>query len=334
MVRIGIVGAGGIAQRHVEGLLQTDGAEVVAVADIERARAESTAAKCDARPAADMADILDLVDAVYICTPPTLHAEQVAAAARAGKHIFCEKPIATTMADALAIARAVADGGVRMMMGFNMRFRPPLVKLKGIAASGELGEVITYWTTRVGPGTPGAGNWRITPGLRCGMTIESVSHDIDLMRWICGEAVDVRGRVANSLTELDGYDDNMCAVMRLAGGGSAVFHVSWSSHVGMNSRGIVGTKGTARLEGRSMWGLSKLTVRHADADSAEVTEFPDEEAGYMAYRDEGRHFVECLRSGEPFLVTEADGVAALELSLAIHESSREGRVVKLPTSRG
>ncbi|MHC5054048.1 MAG: Gfo/Idh/MocA family protein [Planctomycetota bacterium] len=334
MLKIGIVGAGGIAQRHVEGLLQIDGAKVVAVVDVERERAESTAAKCGARPAADMADILDLVDAVYICTPPTLHAVQAAAAARAGKHIFCEKPIATTMEDALTMARAVAAGGVRMMVGFNMRFRPPFRRLKEVAASGELGEVITYWTTRVGPGTPGEGNWRITPGLRCGMTIESVSHDVDLMRWICGEAIDVRGRVANSLPELDGYDDNMSAVMALAGGGSAVFHVSWSSHVGMNSRGVVGTKGTACLEGLSMWGLSRLTVRHADADSAGVTEFPDEEAGYMAYRDEGRHFVECLESGMPFLVTEADGVAALELSLAIHESSREGRVVKLPKSCG
>jgi myo-inositol 2-dehydrogenase/D-chiro-inositol 1-dehydrogenase len=333
MVRVGIIGAGGIAQRHLEGLLQVSNAKIVAVADIVKDKAEAAAAECGAKPTTDYREILDMVDAVYICTPPSLHREEAVAAAEAGKHIFCEKPIASSIEDAQAMVRAVRESGVKMMMGFNMRFRSPFKKLKEIYESGQVGQLVCYWTTRVGSGTPKGSNWRTTPELLCGMTVESVSHDIDLLRWICGEVSEVHGRIINSVSSLNGYDDNVCAVMALEKGGMANFNISWSSSIGFNSRGIIGTKGAACVEGPDLWTLSRVRWKAVGSESESVIEVPGVQAVDMAYREEGQHFVSCLESGEDFLVTDLDGLAALEVSLAIHESSRDGCVVKLDHER-
>ncbi|MCZ6677671.1 MAG: Gfo/Idh/MocA family oxidoreductase, partial [Candidatus Poribacteria bacterium] len=256
------------------------------------------------------------------------HKDQVITAAEAGKHILCEKPIATSYEDGLAITRAVAANGVRMTMGFNMRFRSPFRKLKEIYAAGTVGQAISYWTTRMGPGNPTGENWRTTPGLLCGITIESVSHDIDLLRWICGEVTSVHGQIRNATT-IDGYNDNMCAVMSLANGAMANFHVSWASAIGFNSRGIIGTEGAVSVDGDGIWKLSRIRLKTASSASEAVTEISADEATNMAYQEEGQHFVDCLESGEAFLVTEQDGLAALKVSLGIHKSSETGCVVSL-----
>ncbi|MGE5459563.1 MAG: Gfo/Idh/MocA family protein, partial [Solirubrobacterales bacterium] len=179
VARIGMVGAGGIARTHAENLREIDGVRLVAVMDPVRERAEALAAEYGARAHEDLEPLLGEVDAVYVCSPPTFHRAQVEAAAAAGKHVYLEKPIATTLEDGRAIAAALGSSPGRSMVGFNNRFRPAFRRWRDLAA--ELGSPHSAWVLRMGPSlsAPNA-NWRTTPGLLCGITIESASHDIDL----------------------------------------------------------------------------------------------------------------------------------------------------------
>jgi myo-inositol 2-dehydrogenase/D-chiro-inositol 1-dehydrogenase len=101
-------------------------------------------------------------------------------------------------------------------------------------------------------------NWRTTPGLLCGMSVESLSHDIDLLRWMMGEVIDVRANVFESRPGLPGFDDTANVVCTLANGGTAVIHASWSSHLSRNSRGVIGTQGTAMVAGSGLWNLDRF----------------------------------------------------------------------------
>jgi len=329
-LRIGLIGAGGIARTHAENLSVLDGVEITAVADVSADRAEALAADCGAKAFTDYRELIDEVDAVYVCSPPTAHREQVVAAVAAGRHLLCEKPLATTLEDGRAIAEAVHSGGVHVMVGFNNRFRAPFRRLRELFRSGEVGELVTAWITRVEPSTPAFGaNWRTTPGMACGVTIESAAHDIDFIRWAFGELIAVAGSTSSSLPELPGCDDTLNAVLWLDGGAAVSVTIGWTSAIGTSSRGIVGTDGAACLLGRSMWMLSEL--RWARSGEEETIEpIDDREGADLGYAEESRYFVECLRQDRPPEVTVRDGLAALEVSVALRTSAADGRVVRLP----
>jgi UDP-N-acetylglucosamine 3-dehydrogenase len=328
-LRIGLIGAGSVARTHAEHLGALDGAQVTAIADVVADRAEALSADCGAKAVTDYRELIDEVDAVYVCSPPTAHREQVTAAVAAGRHVFCGKPLATTFEDGRAIAKAVPTGGVHMMMGFNNRFRAPFKRLRELLRSGELGDLVSGWITRVEPSTPALGaNWRTKSGLACGVTIESAAHDIDFIRWAFGEVVAVAGSTSSSLPELPGYDDTLNALLWLERGAAVSLTISWTSAIGTSSRGIVGTEGAACLLGPNMWTLSEL--RWARAGENEAIEPIDEREGVdLGYLEESRYFVECIRQDQAPDVTVQDGLAALEVSLAFKEAAANGGVVRL-----
>jgi myo-inositol 2-dehydrogenase/D-chiro-inositol 1-dehydrogenase len=174
-------------------------------------------------------------------------------------------------------------------------------------------------------------NWRTTPGLLCGITIESASHDIDLVRWALGEVGSVSGSTSSSLPELEGYDDTLSAVLRLGGGSAVTLSISWSSAVSLSSRGCVGGGGAACLVGPDMWTVTGL--RWARAGEAETVESIDAAEGNdLGYRAASEHFIACLREDREPEVTVRDGLAALEVSLALLTSAAENRTVSLAGS--
>lgn len=322
-MRVGIVGAGGIGRIHAEHLTAMDRVRVTAVMDPAADRAEDLASACGARAVATLEPLLDEVDAVYVCSPPSLHREHVVAAASAGKHIFCEKPLATTLDDGRAIADAVADAGVHAMVGFNNRFRPAFRRFRELARG--FGPPRSAWIVRMAPSTPAPGtNWRTTPGLLCGITIESAAHDIDLVRWTMGEVHVASGVTASSFPELGGYDDGLHALLGMEDGGAATIVVSWSSAISMSSRGIVGADGAACLAGPDMWTVSEL--RWAVSGGAEHVETIDPDEGAdLGYGAESAHFIDRIRQHAAPEVRIADGLAALDVSLALKRSAASGR---------
>jgi len=267
MLRVAIVGAGGIARRHVEAVDQIDFARVVAVVDIDAAKAERLAGQAGAKSYTALEECVADVDVVHVLTPPSKRRAIVDIAAQAGRHIICEKPLAISLEDGEAIVTAAEAAGVKLMVAFNHRFRRGYSMVKDAVDSGDLGDIITVWSRRMGRGIPSGYNWRTDPNLMCGMSVESLSHDIDLIRWIGGEIVDVRATIQASNPDLPGFDDNAHVVMRLANGGSAFIHASWSSYLGSNSRGVVGTNGAAEVTGPGLWDSAEYRWRTSDMAS-------------------------------------------------------------------
>src|SRR5690606_6871502 len=131
-------------------------------------------------------EALEHIDAAIVTTPPRSRVEVIQTLAEAGKAILCEKPLAGTVEDARAIADIVNRTGIDFMVGFMRRWHPPYAELRALANSTELGRPLQFYRRRLGTLEQQAGNWRVSSKQLTGFTIESVSHDIDLLRWIGG----------------------------------------------------------------------------------------------------------------------------------------------------
>jgi len=330
MINVAIVGAGGIARRHVEALGKLANVRIVAVMDIVPERAHSMATAVGATAYSSIDDCLERADVVYVLTPPSTHRALCLRAMEAGKHVMCEKPIASSIPDAEAIVAGAHRYNVKLMIAFNMRFRKAGLMLKQAFDSGKLGRVYNFWIHRMGPSVSGY-NWRTDPQLLCGVAIESMSHDIDQIRWIAGEIADVRATVFESRSDLPGYDTDANVALSLANGGMAVLHVSWASPLGHNARGLIGTEGAVMVDGPNMWDWQYFHTKTTDMLHEEISVINDMLATTDSYLEETTHFIECVENNTKPAITGEDGLKALRVSHAILQSGREGVVVKTST---
>jgi predicted dehydrogenase len=329
-LRIGLIGAGGIARQHLEALRGVEDVRVVAVADPLLERAQALAAPLGAAATADHRAAIEAADAVWVCTPPSVRRQAIVDAAAAGRHVMSEKPLAATVEDGLAIVEAVERAGVRAIVDFNNRFRWPFLKMKELVDSGELGQVVSVWCHRIGGSTnPSRGSWRHDPRFVTGFTIESLSHDIDHVRWLAGPIAGAVGTVERTIADLPTFDNTMSALLYLERGGSAQLHASWASAVAAGQRGVIGTKGAVVVEGQSIWDLTRVRWRSDDSADEQVVDLRGPIATDMGYRAMARHFVDCVRRGVAPTPTLRDGLAALEVSLAILRSAETRQVVSV-----
>ena len=328
-VDIVIVGAGGISRTHSGALMRIPGANIVGVVDPNEERAEALARAAGASTYKNLEDCVDRADVVYILTPPSTHRELALTAISAGKHVVCEKPISISLDDAEAMVQAAKQADVKLMIAFNNRFRKGFNRLRKMANTGTLGKIVNTWSQRIGPGIPQGYNWRTDPQLMCGMSIESLSHDIDLIRWIAGEIVDVRANIVASNPDLKGFDDNAHVVLTLSNGGTSVIHASWSSHLGMNARGVIGTLGTAVVDGPGLWDGRHFRWKTCEMADEHIEVINDSYATSDCYEMENRHFLDCVANDLPPAITGADGLAALKVSHAILDSHHKKAVISL-----
>ena len=245
-IRVGIVGAGLIGQVHSRMLrLIADRTEqsvrVVSVADIVPSAAQALASRWqDARAVASAENIINdpSIDAVWICTPTALHRDVCIAAARAGKHIFCEKPLAMTAAHAAEMAAAIDAAGVLSQVGLVMRFSPVYTVIKSMLADPRVGRMLAV-TMRDDQDFPTRGvhasAWRNDPLLTAGGTlIEHSVHDLDLLRWMFGPIVSV-SCVTRNLNGADGVEDFGAIELEFAGGFHGQLTSIWHRMIGRPS---------------------------------------------------------------------------------------------------
>lgn len=331
MINTVIIGAGGIARKHAEALNRLPDAQVVGVIDPNEDNAKSVAALCGAKVVGSLDEILDDIQTVHLLTPPSKRVKYAETAMQAGKHILCEKPVAAGIKDALTLSRLAKETGVIFMTAFNMRFRPGYLRLQDDVLSGRLGDILSVWCHRIGPGSgfnaPLGDSWRTDPGLVCGMTVESLSHDIDMIRGLGLEIESVAGWVKGSKAELPSFDNNAQLLMRLNNGGSAVINASWASRLPMCSRGVVGTRGAAAILGDGFFDFMTYRLFTDEMEHEHTTPLNDP-FDSESYYTENKHFIECIKNGQSPLVNEDNGVEALKVSLAALESARSGCFVK------
>ena len=328
MVNIAIVGAGWVSTNHIKSIMQFDDAKIIAVIDVNRENAERQAALCGAAALGKLSECLDRADMVWVLTPPSTHRAIAVEAIQAGKHVVVEKPITATVEDAEIMVAEARKHKVKLMSAFCCRFRTGFMRLKEFVESGKIGNPTTYWCQRHGLRVDPANKWSTDPMLMTGMSIQSLSHDIDMMRWIAGEVMDVNAIVQESRPKLPGFDDNCNAIFRLASGASANFQSSWSSHSSFNTRGMLGTRGTAYVGGNDLWGLDFFRYKTDDMEY-EVTEFIHDPHDIRSFTREDRYFIDCVEKNIEPEVAGEDGLAALKISYGILESSRTGKTVKL-----
>ena len=302
-------------------------AELVGVADDDPARGQAAAERFGARFFASAEGLLDeKLDGVVICAENVAHRPLTELAAPRTPHILCEKPIATTLADAQAMIDVCAAHGTKLQIAFPVRFSPPVQRLKALLDEGTLGRIYSVKTTNHGR-MPGG--WFMDPALAGGgAVIDHTVHVIDLLRWFWNtEVTEVYAEVGYSLLHPNlGIDDAGLLSFQLAMGAYGTLDTSWS-----------------RPESYPTWGDVKLEVlgergiARVDAFNQNLAVYSDEVGkgewiSWGSNIDLGliQDFVDMIVTGREPFITGTDGLKALEVALAAYRSADRGEPVSLP----
>jgi myo-inositol 2-dehydrogenase/D-chiro-inositol 1-dehydrogenase len=333
MLHFAQFGAGRIGAIHAANLAASGRARLTHIVDVHAPSAKSLAAKHGARVSDTATALADPeVGAVIIASSTDTHADLVIAAARAGKAIFCEKPIDLSLARVDACLEAVAKAGVPMLVGFNRRFDPNFAELHRRIGAGAIGSVEQVVITSRDPGPPPVAYIKVSGGMFRDMTI----HDFDMARWmlLAGEGGEEPTEVfAYGATLVDpaigaaGDIDSAMVLLKTASGRMAHINNSRRASYGYDQR--VEVHGSA---GRLMAGnRTPTTVELADATAVSADKplhfFLERYAD--AYRIELAAFLDAVVNGTPMPVGAEDGRQALVLADAALRSLNEGRPVKV-----
>ncbi len=330
-VRVALIGSGRMGAFHGETLARRlPGAVLAAVADPAPGAAERLAAELGAPRAytdAGAAFADPEVDAVVIAAPARFHADLVQGAARAGKHVFCEKPMALTPADADRAIAAANDAGVVLQVGFNRRFAPDWVAARRLLADGLLGTPRQLRSLTRDPG--GFDPARVAPNT---IFLETLIHDFDTLRFLNpgARAVEVYA-TADALVEPAWRDrgllDTATVVVRFDNGAVGTAEACFEAAYGYDVRSeVLGSRGMATMGDGRRTGMIFSGSAGRQVDTARS----DQELLSGAYVSELAAFVEAVRTGTPAPVTGDDARQALEIALAAARSVETGGPVTIP----
>ena len=332
-LRLGLLGAGRIGRVHGDAVARVPGARLVAVADAMPEAADAIAARHGAERRAIEAIIgADDVDAVLVCTPTDMHADLIEAGVRAGKAVFCEKPIALDLERTRACLGVVREAGGTLMLGFNRRADHHFRALKAAVEGGATGRPELIEITSRDPEAPPLDYIRRSGGLFKDMTI----HDLDVARWLMGEefvAVTARGAALTSdhVAEADDVD-TATLILETADGRQAVITNSRRATYGYDQRVEVhGAAGCAQLANPAPHLVTAANGGGFVASPLHdffMTRYAD------AYATEIAAFCDFVAKGEAPTPSGEDGLAALVLAEAAGRSMREGRTVRIEELTG
>jgi myo-inositol 2-dehydrogenase/D-chiro-inositol 1-dehydrogenase len=324
--RVALVGAGRIARVHAEAYRSVARGSLVACTDPVAAAAKSLAAGYDLRIAPDLDALLadPEVDALIIASPNGLHPDQTIRCLQAGKHVFCQKPIALTLAEADRVVAAAQESDRVVQFGFMLRFTPPLPALQNRLASGELGSPIVAQAAVFG-WEPTA-DWFYDPQRGGGVILDTLVHFADLVLWLLGPATHVS--TEGGAYVLDGakrYDspDNAVVTVRHASGAVSSMYVSWTAGHGNFTLDVYGTQGHAGVD---LVQQQAMTLFAKDGGWA----YPDLVWSY-GYGGEQQYFVDRIagRVDGTLAATPAQARDALALVLAAQEALDRHETVRL-----
>lgn len=331
-VRIGLIGAGRIARVHAEAYRHVTRGRIASCTDPVTSVARSLAADFGFDIAEDFDALLSDpdIDAVLIATPNDLHADQTIAALRAGKHVFCQKPIALSLVDADRVVSEAASSDRILQFGFMLRFTPPLPDLQKRIVSGELGDPIAARAAVFG--WEPSNEWFYDPKHGGGVILDTLVHFGDLVLWLFGPAAQVYTQ--GGVYVLDGArryrsPDNATVTVTHASGVVSSMYVSWTTGYGNFSLDVFGSAGSSTVDLLHSQG-SKVFLKPGPAEGSSGWTFPDLVWTY-GYTGEQQYFVDRVAGLEDGGRTAgAVGArSALELVLAAQQSLDENRVVTL-----
>ena len=347
MINIGIIGCGKIAQvRHIPEYAENPDAKLAAFFSPNRARAQEQADKYGGKvydtAEAHLAD--PDIDAVSICAANYAHAELSMQALNAGKHVLCEKPMATTLADCEAMVECAKKNGKFLMIGHNQRLAKAHMEAKRLIDEGLIGDIITFRTSF---GHGGPETWSISPGKNVwffdkkkaamGVMADLGVHKTDLIQYLTGQRVvrttarlvtlDKRGEDG----ELIGVDDNAVCIYEMSGGAFGTMTASWTYYGAEdNSTVLYGTKGIMRIYDDP---AHSIVVKLADGQEqvydVEQIQTNDNQtkSGVIDL------WVDCLKNNRAPEISGESALYAMRAVFASIESSQTGKTVEIEANK-
>lgn len=319
-IKIGFLGAGYIAGVHASILARDERVHISVVHDVEKSRADQLARAVGADVAHSVAEVLATCDAIYITTPNTKHTELAILAAEERKHVFCEKPMATSVADAGRVLRAAERSRKCFQVGHNRRFAPVYAELKRMLQGSHSPHSAHVKMNRGELLNP---EWVGDPKITGGFLYETTIHMFDMMRFLFGEVASIQA--VGSSHEYAETDD-FSALFSFAGGLHATLASSADASWLFPFERVEVFCHHATIVTREMESLvysEGLDGRHIERSMHQLAK--EEKWGYL---QEDLAFIDSVVAGTPAAVTAADGFKSVELVNAVYESVRIGQAVK------
>ena len=329
-IKIAVIGTGRMGSVHVRNIVQhIPEADLAAICDIRLEIAQAVADELGIqRVIKDYQELLDdpEIEAVLIAASTNAHDYIIKDSAAAGKHIFCEKPLALELEKIDEVLEAVEKAGVKLQVGFNRRFDKSFQEVRKIVASGEIGHPCILHIISRDPEVPNMEFMRVSGGMFLDMTI----HDFDMARFQIGEVEEIYA-IGNVLIEPElkklGDVDTNIVTLKFANGAVGAIDNSRQAVYGYDQRlEVFCSNGTAMAENER----ENVSVK-ANPDGFHLSRIPHFFMDRYAdcYVEEVRQFIECVREDKPTPISGQDGRAAVVLGYAAWKSLRENRPVKI-----
>lgn len=340
MIRVGVVGAGFAANLHAEGLVGTGRAELVGVVSASEPSRRAFAERWNCTPYVDISAMLEDArpDAITLAMPNRFHHDATLAAALAGIHVICEKPLAMNLVEADRMIEACRVAGVQLLYAEQLCFAPRYRKVRELIRSGALGTIIQV-QHHERHGGPHA-SWFHDPVLSGGgVLLDMGCHGIELTRWLLDRpgVVSVHARLGIFKHREGVVDDHASVTLGFESGAIAVIDSSWAAPGGIDERlEVLGTKGSVSADlarGQAMLVYSDVGVGYAAEKVEQTTGWTfvaHDEARTWGWIGEMAHFVDCIEGRAEPEESGADGRSVLEIVSAAYQSAAEGQVVTLP----
>ncbi len=336
--RVALVGCGRISRNHVEAIRIIDGLEIVAACDSKEDRARETADPLGIPAYASYEEMLAEVDCdvVAICTPSGLHPGQGMTAARAGKHVVTEKPMAISLKGADELLEACDKAGVHLFVVKQNRLNAPIQKLKQAVEKGRFGRIyLANCTVRWSrpqeyyDQAPWRGTWEFDGGA----FMNQASHYVDLIQWVVGPVEGVMARTATLARKIE-TEDTGVAILRFKSGALGVIEVTMLTYP-RNMEGsitLLGEKGSVKIGGTAVNKVERWEFEDAEPGDAVVRAMDSNPPNIYGYGHAGyyRNVLAVLRGGAKPDTDGREGRKSLELILGIYESAKTGCEVPLP----
>lgn len=336
-IGVGIIGAGKAGRSFARTMGAMPGVRVRAICAGHPESAAAVARELGIpRGAADYRELLDdpSIEAVVVASPDPLHCEHAVAAASAGRHVLCEKPMCRSVAEAEAMIRAAGEHRVRLMVGFTERFAHPCLDARRRIAEGEIGRPRMVLARRCHPRTAVRGRGWLNDRQTGGVLHFVGTHNIDLVCWFMGGAPErvyaEMGRLV--LEESQEFTDCAVATFRFPGGGVACLYETFGYPAGYphgvdRSIEILGDRGVIRID----FMAQPLAIYTAEGcQVGDSVSWPVVGGAVQgALRAEVQHFLDCIRHGKRPLAGGEEGRLAIRIADAAREAAETGRAVSL-----
>lgn len=336
-------GAGTIGKRHIDVIRSRQDCCLVGIADSDPAAAElARRVGVPHDPSFRTLIERERPDAAVIATPNGLHVPQALECVRSGIHLLVEKPVADTFEAAAQLVRAARTAGVVVLVGHHRRFHPRVRVARELMAQGRIGRLIgvnAMWAA-LKPEDYFAAAWRRQPG--GGPVMINLIHELDLLRFLCGEIVEVYARASHAVRGFE-VEDTAAVTLTFANGALGTVLLSdsaaspWNfematgeswmvAYSGQNTMRFVGSAGALDFPNLTLWrhaDPAKCDWRHPLAAQAVRTGDID------IYAEQMRHFCAAMRGEEPPITSAEDGARSLFATLGVLRAAREGVPVRL-----